>query len=185
VTDTPRSSCLVHDRQIAHHVVSALVLILAEGGLTTNWAHARAAAPAAVMLATAGVAVSIVVVAVITRWLLHLTWRDALLLGAVLAPTDAAAVFSVLRKLPLPPWLSGVLEGESGLNDPPAVLAVTLLSELGSHAPSPALIAARCAAAAARRSGAPRVPGTAARTRPARASVSLACTGYSLLGELR
>ena len=165
--------------------LSALVLILAEGGLTTNWAHARAAAPAAVMLATAGVAVSIVVVAVITRWLLHLTWRDALLLGAVLAPTDAAAVFSVLRKLPLPPWLSGVLEGESGLNDPPAVLAVTLLSELGSHAPSPALIAARCAAAAARRSGAPRVPGTAARTRPARASVSLACTGYSLLGELR
>ena len=121
--------------------LSALVLILAEGGLTTNWAHARAAAPAAVMLATVGVAVSIAVVAAGTRWLLHLTWRDALLLGAVLAPTDAAAVFSVLRKLPLPPWLSGVLEGESGLNDPPAVLAVTLLSEVGSHAPSPAVIA--------------------------------------------
>jgi potassium/hydrogen antiporter len=121
--------------------LSALVLILAEGGLTTNWAHARAAAPAAVMLATVGVAVSVVVVAVVTHWLLHLTWRDAVLLGAVLAPTDAAAVFSVLRKLPLPPWLSGVLEGESGLNDPPAVLAVTVLSELGSHAPSPALLA--------------------------------------------
>ncbi len=120
--------------------LSALVLILAEGGLTTNWAHARAAVPAAVMLATAGVTVSIVVVAGATRWLLHLTWRDALLLGAVLAPTDAAAVFAVLRKLPLPPWLPGVLEGESGLNDPPAVLAVTLLSELGSHAPSAALI---------------------------------------------
>jgi NhaP-type Na+/H+ and K+/H+ antiporter len=121
--------------------LSALVLILAEGGLTTSWAHARAAAPAAVVLATAGVAVSIFVVAVITRWLLDLTWRDALLLGAVLAPTDAAAVFSILRKLPLPPWLSGVLEGESGLNDPLAVLAVTVLSELGSHAPAPALIA--------------------------------------------
>jgi len=120
--------------------LSALVLILAEGGLTTNWAHARAAAPAAAMLATAGVAVSIVVVAVATHWLLNLTWRDALLLGAVLAPTDAAAVFSVLRKLPLPPRLSGTLEGESGLNDPPAVLAVTLLSELGKHPPSPMLI---------------------------------------------
>jgi NhaP-type Na+/H+ and K+/H+ antiporter len=94
------------------------------------------------MLATAGVAVSIVVVAVVTRWLLNLMWRDALLLGAVLAPTDAAAVFSVLRKLPFPPWLSGVLEGESGLNDLPAVLAVTLLSDLSPHAPSPALIAA-------------------------------------------
>jgi potassium/hydrogen antiporter len=120
--------------------LSALVLILAEGGLTTKWAHARAAAPAALSLATAGVVVSILVVAVATRWLLDLNWRDALLLGAVLAPTDAAAVFSVLRKLPLPPRLSGMLEGESGLNDPPAVLAVTLLSQMGHHPPSPALI---------------------------------------------
>jgi len=121
--------------------LSALVLILAEGGLTTSWAHARTAAPAALSLATAGVAVSVLVVAVATHWLLHLGWRDALLLGAVLAPTDAAAVFSVLRKLPLPPRLSGMLEGESGLNDPPAVLAVTLLSDLGRHVPSPGLIA--------------------------------------------
>ena len=121
--------------------LSALVLILAEGGLTTNWAHARAAAPAALSLATAGVVVSVLVVAAATRWLLHLDWRDALLLGAVLAPTDAAAVFSVLRKLPLPPRLSGILEGESGLNDPPTVLAVTLLSDIGRHPPAPALIA--------------------------------------------
>ena len=125
--------------------LSALVLILAEGGLTTSWAHARAAAPAALSLATVGVVVSVVVVAVAGRWLLGLGWREALLLGAVLAPTDAAAVFSVLRKLPLPPRLAGTLEAESGLNDPPAVLAVTLLSEIGHHAPSPALIAGEIA----------------------------------------
>jgi cell volume regulation protein A len=126
--------------------LSALVLILAEGGLTTSWAHARAAAPAALSLATAGVVVSVLVVAVTTRWLLNLGWRDALLLGAVLAPTDAAAVFSVLRKLPLPPRLSGMLEAESGLNDPPAVLAVTLLStSLGHHPPSPGVIAGEVA----------------------------------------
>jgi len=119
---------------------SALVLILAEGGLTTSWAHARAAAPAALSLATVGVVLSVLVVAVVTRWLLQLGGRDALLLSAVLAPTDAAAVFSVLRKLPLPPQLSGTLEGESGLNDPPAVLAVTRLSDV-RHTPSPALIA--------------------------------------------
>lgn len=111
--------------------LSALVLILAEGGLTTNWSHARPAMPAAVLLATVGVGVSIAVVAVGARYLLDLSWRNALLLGAVLAPTDAAAVFSVLRRLPLPPVLSGMLEGESGLNDPPAVLAVTLLSAPG------------------------------------------------------
>ncbi len=121
--------------------LSALVLILAEGGLTTSWAHARAAAPVAMVLATVGVVVSIVVVAVLTRFLLNMGWRESLLLGAVLAPTDAAAVFSVLRRLPLPSRLSGILEGESGLNDPPAVLAVTLLSDVGHHAPSPGLIA--------------------------------------------
>jgi cell volume regulation protein A len=124
--------------------LTALVLILAEGGLTTSWAHARAAGPAALLLATVGVAVSIGVVAAATRWLPGFSWRDSLLLGAILAPTDAAAVFSVLRKLPLPPKLSGMLEGESGLNDPPAVLAVTLLSQSGGH-PHPALIAAEVA----------------------------------------
>jgi cell volume regulation protein A len=124
--------------------LSALVLILAEGGLTTSWAHARAAGPASLLLATVGVAVSIGVVAAVIRWLPGLSWRDALLLGAILAPTDAAAVFSVLRKLPLPPKLAGMLEGESGLNDPPAVLAVTLLSQSGGH-PHPALIVAEVA----------------------------------------
>jgi cell volume regulation protein A len=87
--------------------LSALVLILAEGGLTTSWAHARAAAPAALLLATVGVVVSTGIVAVVCHWLLSLAWRDALLLGAVLAPTDAAAVFSVLRKLPLPAAAGG------------------------------------------------------------------------------
>ncbi|HET9081449.1 MAG TPA: potassium/proton antiporter [Trebonia sp.] len=120
--------------------LGALVLILAEGGLTTNWEHARRAAPVAIALATIGVAVTIGVVAACTHWLLGLGWREALLLGAVLAPTDAAAVFSVLRRLPLPPRLSGMLEGESGLNDPPAVLAVTLLSQSGAHGPGPAQV---------------------------------------------
>ncbi|HXL16939.1 MAG TPA: potassium/proton antiporter, partial [Streptosporangiaceae bacterium] len=117
---------------------SALVLILAEGGLTTKWAHARAAAPAALTLATVGVAVSIVVVAAVCHWLLLFGWRNALLLSAVLAPTDAAAVFSVLRKLPLPPRLSGILEAESGLNDVTGVLAVTFLSGTALSLPGPA-----------------------------------------------
>src|SRR4029077_7974903 len=125
--------------------LAALGLIPAEGGLTTNWEHARKALPAAITLATAGVVITIAVVACCTHWLLGVAWRDALLLGAVLAPTDAAAVFSVLRRLPLPPLLAGILEGESGLNDPPAVLAVTLLSDIGHHPPSPALIAGEIA----------------------------------------
>lgn len=102
----------------------------------------RAAGPAALLLATVGVAVSVLVVAAVTRGLLGFTWRDSLLLGAILAPTDAAAVFSVLRRLPLPPKLAGMLEGESGLNDPPAVLAVTLLKP-SRPAPSPSCPARR------------------------------------------
>jgi NhaP-type Na+/H+ and K+/H+ antiporter len=117
--------------------LAGLVLILAEGGLTTNWEHARKALPAAITLATAGVVITIGVVACCTHWLLGVAWRDALLLGAVLAPTDAAAVFSVLRRLPLPPLLAGILEGESGLNDPPSVLAVTLLSAHAAHGTAP------------------------------------------------
>src|SRR5262249_57833605 len=95
--------------------------------------------PAALTLATAGLAVSIFVVAAACHWLLHFGWQNAFLLGAVLAPTDAAAVFSVLRKLPLPPRLAGILEAESGLNDPPAVLAVTLLSGAGPPPSVPGL----------------------------------------------
>jgi NhaP-type Na+/H+ and K+/H+ antiporter len=124
--------------------LGALALILAEGGLTTHWAHARAAAPAAIALATVGVAVSIGVVAAGTHWLLGLDWRGALLLGAFLASTDAAAVFSVLRRLPLPPRLAGILEGESGLNDPVAVLAVALFSQTAHH-PSAAFVVAEVA----------------------------------------
>ncbi len=116
--------------------LGALILILAEGGLTTNWSHARPALAGALLLATVGVAVATVVVAALAHWVLGFGWQSALLLGAVLAPTDAAAVFSVLRRLPLPPTMSGMLEGESGLNDPPSVLAVTLLSSAGRCRPT-------------------------------------------------
>jgi potassium/hydrogen antiporter len=106
----------------------ALAIILAEGGLTTNWNHVRRGVPTALVLATVGVAVSIGVLASSVFLLLDLDWRMALLLGAVLASTDAAAVFSVLRRLPLPPRLAGILEAESGFNDAPTVIVVMMLS---------------------------------------------------------
>lgn len=110
----------------------ALAIILAEGGLTTNWNHVRRSIPAALVLATVGIGVSIAAVAVPVHFLLDMDWRTSLLLGAILASTDAAAVFSVLRRLPLPPRLAGILEAESGLNDAPTVIAVMLLSAAAS-----------------------------------------------------
>ena len=117
------------DANVAHALgFAALVLILAEGGLTTHWPEIRPAMRLGVSLATLGVAVSVGVVAVGAHYLLGLDWQLALLLGAVTSPTDAAAVFSVLRRVPLPRRLTGALEAESGLNDAPTVLLVTLVS---------------------------------------------------------
>ncbi|WP_327089223.1 potassium/proton antiporter [Nonomuraea sp. NBC_01738] len=125
------------DPTIAQHIgLSALALILAEGGLTTNWKHVKRSVPLALILATVGVAVSIIVVALSVAGLLGAEWRAALILGAVLASTDAAAVFSVLRRLPLPPRLAGILEAESGFNDAPTVIAVVLLSNVSRPVPN-------------------------------------------------
>jgi potassium/hydrogen antiporter len=106
----------------------ALVLILAEGGLTTRWSAVRDAVPLAVVVSTAGVAVSAAVTGALAVVLLNLDWRTGLLLGAVVSSTDAAAVFSTLRRLTLRHRLMATLELESGFNDAPAVLLVTLLS---------------------------------------------------------
>jgi potassium/hydrogen antiporter len=108
--------------------IAGLVMILAEGGLTTRWSVIRPALAPGIALAIGAVAVSIAV----TGWALHLLlgldWRTALLWGAVLSSTDAAAVFSVLRALKVSPRLAGALELESGINDAPVYIAVVLLA---------------------------------------------------------
>jgi cell volume regulation protein A len=117
---------------------SALVLILAEGGLTTTWVDIRLSMGPAALLSTLGVAVSVTVVGVAAHLLLDLPWVISLLVGAVLSSTDAAAVFSVLRRVPIQSRLAGVLEAESGLNDAPVVLLVVVLAEQakGDHDPT-------------------------------------------------
>jgi potassium/hydrogen antiporter len=115
--------------ELAHALgFAALAVILAEGGLTTSWREVRPSVPLGLSLATLGVAVSVVVVAVAAHAVLGLSWELSVLLGAVTSPTDAAAVFSVLRGLPVSPRLVGALESESGLNDAPTVVLVTLIS---------------------------------------------------------
>jgi len=107
---------------------AALVLILAEGGLTTDWDEIRPAMPLGVLLSTVGVGTGIGVMALFGHYLLGLDWELAVLLGAVTAPTDSAAVFSVLRRVPLTASVRGSLEAESGLNDAPTLLLVTAVS---------------------------------------------------------
>ncbi|SNS47238.1 potassium/proton antiporter, CPA1 family [Geodermatophilus pulveris] len=109
--------------------VAALVVILAEGGLTTRWADVRRAVGPGLALSTVGVTVSVGTTAAIAVWLLGLDWPFALLLGAVVSSTDAAAVFATLRRLPLPRRMVAALEVESGLNDAPVILLVVVLAE--------------------------------------------------------
>ncbi|MGW6397135.1 potassium/proton antiporter [Streptomyces sp. NPDC055134] len=110
---------------------AALVVILAEGGLGTKWKEIKPALPAAVLLSTVGVAISVGVTAAGAHYVVGLEWRHALIIGAVVSSTDAAAVFSVLRKVPLPSRVTGVLEAESGFNDAPVVILVVAFSTAG------------------------------------------------------
>ena len=113
-------------RDRAHSLgFAALVFILGEGGFTTRWADLKASLSLAGLLATVGVVVSVALVAAFCHLALGMPLPSAVLMGAVTAPTDSAAVFSVLRGLPLPARVRSVLEGESGLNDAPIVLLVS------------------------------------------------------------
>jgi cell volume regulation protein A len=114
---------------------AALAIILFEGGLKTDRTMLRLAAVPAVVLATIGVAISAGIVGLAAWWLGTATLLGGLLIGAIVAPTDAAAVAVMLRgaKIRLPERLLAILEVESGLNDPMAVFLTMLLVELLIH----------------------------------------------------
>lgn len=119
-----------NDAALAHDLgFAALVLILADGGLSTKWRDIRQAIGPALVLATVGVGVTIALLGGFL-FLLGIPLAVAVLLAAVMAPTDSAAVFSILRKAPLPPRVKAMLEGESGLNDAPTVLLVVAATSL-------------------------------------------------------
>src|SRR6185503_8492693 len=107
----------------------ALALILFDGGLRTRLAMFRNVLAPAATLATAGVLITALITAPVAKWMLGIGWMEALLLGAVVASTDAAAVFFLInaRGLRLRPRVRATLEVESGTNDPFAVFLTLLL----------------------------------------------------------
>jgi potassium/hydrogen antiporter len=109
--------------------VVGLGLILYEGGLQTSWRRLREVAVPAGLLSTVGVIVTTLLTGVAAQGLFDLTWLESFLLGAVVASTDAAAVFSTLRFTHIPRRLARTLEAESGGNDPMAIaLTVGLIA---------------------------------------------------------
>lgn len=117
----------------------ALAFILFSGGLSTNWRHVQPVLKEGLSLATIGVVVTAMVVGVLAAWILNESLLYGCLLGATISSTDAAAVFSVLRArtLALKDNMGDLLELESGINDPTAViLTVTLVALLGPQEPT-------------------------------------------------
>jgi potassium/hydrogen antiporter len=112
--------------------IVALAFILFAGGLETEWKAVRPVLGAALSLSTLGVLLTGVVIAVFSLWLLHVSFAEGLLLGAIVSATDAAAVFSVLevRNIQLSGKLLPLLELESGTNDPMAVFLTVGLTGL-------------------------------------------------------
>ena len=116
---------------LAHLVGTvALLLILFEGGLATGFRALRPVLGPSVSLAAIGTAGTAVIAGLSASWLFHFSIAEGLLLGAILSPTDGAAVFALLRGVRLPRQLSLTLEGEAGLNDPVAVMLVLVMVEV-------------------------------------------------------
>ena len=102
-----------------------LVLILFEGGLTAGWREIRPVLPTAGSLAVVGTIVTALIAGFAATALFDLTTLEGMIVGSAVAATDSAAIFAVLRNSNLNRRLARSLEGESGLNDPVAVLLVT------------------------------------------------------------
>lgn len=125
------------DAALAQNIATvALVMILFEGGLATEPAAFRAAGIPAGFLATVGVAITAGIVAAAAWLVLDLNPTTALLLGSVVASTDAAAVFAALRSDPLPTRTQRLLQLESGMNDPVAVLMTIGMVEVWRSNPT-------------------------------------------------
>lgn len=116
----------------------ALALILFDGGLKTKFSSIRAVLAPSSALATVGVLLTALVTAPVAKYALDLNWIEALLCGAVVASTDAAAVFLLVHAqgLRLRPRVGATLEVESGTNDPFAVFLTLMLVELISRGDS-------------------------------------------------
>lgn len=122
-----------NDMQLGYSVCSfALAIILFDGGIHTPFRHFRSAARPAFSLATLGVLLTAGITGAGAWYFLHVEWQYALLFGSIVASTDAAAVFLLLRQrgVQLAPNLSHTLEVESGINDPMAIFLTLTFVEL-------------------------------------------------------
>ncbi len=114
-------------------VTLALVIILFDGGLHLGSRRFRQAAAPIVVLGVFGTFATTALIAVSSHFIFGLEWKVALVLGAALAPTDPAVVFSVLANKEIAGRTSAILEGESGFNDPAGIALLLGFVSLATH----------------------------------------------------
>ena len=110
----------------------SLIFILFDGGLETHWSSVRPIAVRGGTLATIGVGITATVIGIAAMYVLRISLLEAMLLGAIVSSTDAAAVFSILRsrQINLRGTIAPLLEFESGSNDPMAVFLTLSFIEM-------------------------------------------------------
>ncbi|WP_077428240.1 potassium/proton antiporter [Anoxybacillus kestanbolensis] len=118
------SKFIYYDNAFLTQIVGifALIIILFEGGMNTKWNTLKKVLVPASSLATFGVLITAICVGIFAKYILHVSWAEGFLLGAIVSSTDAAAIFATLGSVNVKRRLSATLEAESGMNDPMAVI---------------------------------------------------------------
>jgi cell volume regulation protein A len=113
--------------------VVALVVILLNGGMDIGWRRMWESAGPVLGLGVLGTFATAALLAVAAHALLGFSWTVAGVIGAALAPTDPAVVFSVLGGTEIKSRAGTILEGEAGVNDPAGIALVIGMIELATH----------------------------------------------------
>jgi potassium/hydrogen antiporter len=123
-------------RNVERIGVVALIVILFDGGMKVGWRHFRAAAVPITLLGVVGTFGTAAIVALFAHFLFDFGWTTAGIVGAALAPTDPAVMFSVLGRREVGGRSGTILEGESGANDPVGIALMLGMLEFATHANS-------------------------------------------------
>ncbi len=129
----PDSSDAVSIRMVERIAVVALVVILLNGGMNIGWRRMRRSINPVVSLGVLGTFLTAGLIAVVAHVLLGFTWTLAGIVGAALAPTDPAVMFSVLGGTEIRGRAGTILEGEAGVNDPAGIALMLGMVELATH----------------------------------------------------
>jgi cell volume regulation protein A len=132
----PRLGHQLSIKDVERVAVVALVLILFDGGMRVGWERFRVAAVPICVLGIAGTFATAGLIALAGRYLFDFGWTAGGILGAALAPTDPAVMFSVLGRREVSGRTGTILEGESGVNDPVGIALMLGMIDFATHANS-------------------------------------------------